>query len=150
MPLDPQPRKMEGKVFKKIMVPVDLAHLDKLERALDVASDLAKHYQASVCFVGVTSPQPSAVAHNPQEYAEKLAQFAKTQSDRRGLAFEHKAMTSHDPAIELDEILQDAAHQIGADLILMASHVPGLVEHVVSSYAGYLASHTEISVFIVR
>ena len=71
VPLDPQPRKMEGKVFKKIMVPVDLAHLDKLERALDVASDLAKHYQASVCFVGVTSPQPSAAGERPPQASRR-------------------------------------------------------------------------------
>jgi nucleotide-binding universal stress UspA family protein len=32
----------------------------------------------------------------------------------------------------------------------MGSHVPGFAEHLFSSNAGYLASHTDISVFIVR
>jgi nucleotide-binding universal stress UspA family protein len=137
-------------MFRKIMIPVDLAHAEKLERALSVATDLAKHYEASACLVGVTAPQPSEVAHNPQEYEQELAAFAGSQSAQRGLAFEHKAITSHDPAIELDEALQDEAHRIGADLIVMASHVPGFMEHIVSSYAGYLASHTELSVFVVR
>jgi len=137
-------------VFKRIMVPVDLAHEEKLGRALDVATDLAKHYSASTRLVGVTAPQPSEVAHTPLEYAERLAQFAQTQSAQRGFQFEHEAITTHDPTIELDEALKDAAHEMAADLIIMASHVPGFVEHVVSSYAGFLASHTEISVFIVR
>ena len=57
------------------------------------------------------------MAHNPQEFEEKLARFAESQSAKHNIAFEHKAVLSHDPAIELDETLQDAAHQIGADLI---------------------------------
>jgi nucleotide-binding universal stress UspA family protein len=63
-------------VFKHIMVPVDLAHEGRLDRALDVAADLAAHYGARVTYVGVTVPQPSSVAHNPEEFAEKLARFA--------------------------------------------------------------------------
>jgi len=137
-------------VFKTIMVPVDLAHSEKLARALDVASDLAKHYGASACLVGVTALQPSEAAHSPQEYEEKLAAFAEAQSAQRDVVFAYKVLHSRDPAIELDNILTKAAHDLNADLVIMASHVPGFVEHFVSSYAGYLASHTDISIFIVR
>ena len=41
-------------MFKKIMVPVDLAHLPALQKALDVAADMARHYDAALCYVGVT------------------------------------------------------------------------------------------------
>ena len=34
-------------MFKKIMVPVDLAHVARLERALQVAADLARHVRFS-------------------------------------------------------------------------------------------------------
>jgi hypothetical protein len=34
--------------------------------------------------------------------------------------------------------------------VVMASHVPGMLEHVWSSHAGRLASHASASVFIVR
>ena len=32
----------------------------------------------------------------------------------------------------------------------MASHVPGLPEHFFASNAGALASHAEVSVFVIR
>ena len=49
-------------MFKRIMVPIDLTHADKLEKALDVAGDLAAHYGSTLVYVGVTAPSPSAVA----------------------------------------------------------------------------------------
>ena len=35
-------------------------------------SDIAKHYNATLCYVAVTNATPSSVAHNPEELAEKL------------------------------------------------------------------------------
>lgn len=137
-------------MFKKIMVPVDLAHADKLKRALDVAADLSKHYGASAHLVGVTAPQPSAVAHNPKEFVSKLESFAAKEGEARNAAFKTKAVTSHDPATDLDETLQTASHELGADLVVMASHVPGFAEHVIGSNAGYLASHSDLSIMVVR
>jgi len=43
-----------------------------------------------------------------------------------------------------------AAKEAGCDLVVMASHVPGFREHILSSNAGYVASHAPISVFVVR
>ncbi len=51
-------------MFKKIMVPVDLAHLDALEKSLTVAADLARHYKTALCYVSVTSSQPGVVSKN--------------------------------------------------------------------------------------
>ncbi|MCC0030523.1 MAG: universal stress protein [Brucellaceae bacterium] len=57
---------------------------------------------------------------------------------------------AHDPAIDLDEALEKACKEIGADLVVMASHVPGFGDHFRSSNAGYLSAHSSISVFVVR
>ncbi len=137
-------------MFKTIMVPVDLTHADKLKRALDVAADLSKHYGASAHLVGVTAPQPSAVAHNPTEFAAKLESFVAKEGKARSADFKAKSVTSHDPTIDLDDTLRTASHELGADLVIMASHVPGFAEHVLGSNAGYLASHSDISVMVVR
>lgn len=64
-------------MFKKIMAPVDLAHMDRLEKALKCTADLAKHYDAEVIFVGVTSSTPSSMAHTPAEYAESSTRSRK-------------------------------------------------------------------------
>lgn len=137
-------------MYTNIMIPVDLAHRETLEKALATGADLAKHYGAGLHLVGVTDVTPGAAAHNPEEYAGKLKAFADELSGRFGCKFNALAMTSHDPAVDLDATLRKAADQIGADLIVMASHVPGLADYVFASHAGYLASHSKLSVFVVR
>ena len=137
-------------MYNAIMIPVDLAHVDQLTKALKTGADLAKLYSARLVAVGVTGSAPSEVAHNPAEYAQKLAAIAADQSARLGVAVEAKAVTSHDPAVDIDDTLEKAADEIGADLVIMASHIPGMMEYVIASRAGYLASHSSRSVFVVR
>jgi nucleotide-binding universal stress UspA family protein len=137
-------------MYKKIMVPVDLRHTDKLEKAVATAADLSRFYKAPVQMVGVTVSAPSAAARNPEDFAGKLASFAAEESAKYGVEFGAHAITSPDPAVDLDDQLGQEAHDIGADLIVMGSHVPGFAEHLFSSNAGYLASHADISVFVVR
>lgn len=137
-------------MYQKIMVPVDLAHADKLQKAITTAIDLAKQYGATLLFVGVTGEAPSSVAHTPSEYAKKLDDFAAGQTAGLGLDCTAKAYASHDPTADLSEKLIEAADENGADVIVMASHVPGLPEHVFASHAGAVAAHADISVFVVR
>jgi nucleotide-binding universal stress UspA family protein len=137
-------------MYQKIMVPVDLAHIERLGKALDTATDLAKHYAIPVCYVGVTVPMPSPVAHTPKEYAEKLARFGAEQAQKHGISAETASYTSHDPAVDLDEKLLQAVKDTRSDLIVMASHVPGVQEHFFASNAGAVASHADISVFVIR
>jgi nucleotide-binding universal stress UspA family protein len=137
-------------MYRKIMVPVDLAHIERLEKAITTATDLAKHYRIPICFVGVTPETPTEVAHTPMEFGEKLEAFGARQSEKHGLQVDTAAYPSHDPAVDLDRTLIAAAKESGADLIVMASHVPGLQEHVFASNAGAVASHAGVSVFVIR
>lgn len=137
-------------MYKKILVPVDLAHLERLEKALKTASDLAGHYGAELCYVGVTATTPGPVAHNPEEFAEKLEAFGRERATGTGCKVTTRAYSSHDPAVDLDDKLAEAIEEVGADLVVMASHVPGLPEHIFASNAGHLASHAKISVFVIR
>ena len=137
-------------MYERILVPVDLAHADKLGKALAIATDLARHYRASICCVGVTGEAPTHAAHDPEEFAEKLDSFAAEQSRKRGFEFEPIMMVRPDPLRGLADALDDAIKEQEADLVVMASHVPTFMDHIISSNAGYLASHTSTSVFIVR
>ncbi|MGI9435692.1 MAG: universal stress protein [Geminicoccaceae bacterium] len=137
-------------MYQTIMTPVDLEHRDQLKNALAIAADLAKHYGAALYVVGVTTSAPSAVAHNPTEYGEKLDAFAKEQTALHGVDVKALAKVSHDPAADLDDTLEKAASEIDSDLIVMASHVPGFTDYIFASRAGYLASHSHLSVFVVR
>ncbi|WP_116475803.1 universal stress protein [Zobellella maritima] len=138
-------------MYKQIMIPVDLAHIERLEKALKTGADLAKLYGIPVCYVGVAASAPSAVAHNPAEFGAKLGSFAKEQAAKYGLEkVNSAACISHDPAVDLDKTLLKAARESGADLVVMASHVPGLAEHLFASNAGYFAAHSDASVLVVR
>ncbi|ANG62701.1 universal stress protein UspA [Marinobacterium aestuarii] len=138
-------------MYSHIMVPVDLAHAEQLQKALQSAADLARLYHASVCYVGVTASAPSSVAHTPEEFAAKMEQFSQTQAAKHQLPNVSSATyTSHDPTADLDDTLMRAASETGADLVIMASHVPGLLEHVFASNAGYFASFSKVSVLVVR
>lgn len=137
-------------MYRRIMVPVDLAHIERLNKALDTAMDLAKHYGIPICFVGVTTGTPSEVAHTPEEYAGKLADFAAEQSKKHGLKIDAVSCISHDPAVDLHEKLLEEIKDTQSDLVVMASHIPGFPEHIFASNAGAVASHADVSVFVVR
>lgn len=136
-------------MFKRIMIPVDLAHDGNLERALQVACDLSAHYGAELVYVGVTGETPSSVAHTPAEFAAKLETFAKEETTARGggSARAH-TITAHDPAVEMDSMLEKAAGDLGADLVVMGSHIPNRFDF--ASHGGRVASHATCSVMLVR
>lgn len=137
-------------MFKKIMVPIDLTHVDSLQRAMTVASDIAKIYGASIQYVGVTGSGPGAAAHTPEEFTAKLQALAAEQASESGVEVTAKTIVSNDVTIELDASLRQASKDLGADLVVVGSHVPGFADYIFSSHGGSLASHASISVFVVR
>lgn len=137
-------------MFRKIMVPVDLEHRGELAKAIEVAHDLAGRHGAEIVYCGVTTNAPSSVAHTPEEYRGKLEEFAAGESKSGGHRASAHAIVSNDPAVDLDNALEDAAAEIGADLIVMATHAPGKGSHVWSSHGGEVAGKTDASVFLVR
>lgn len=137
-------------MFSKIMVPMDLVHADRQIAALAVAADLALHYKAQVVYAAVTAPTPGPMGHNPEEFAANLAEFAMAQSAAHGIDASGHAIVSHDPAVDLDSALLKAREEIGADLVVMASHVPGVGDYLLPSHGGRMATHAGVSVMIVR
>jgi nucleotide-binding universal stress UspA family protein len=137
-------------MFSDIMFPVSLAHTDELSKALEVVADLARHYGATVHYVGVTSALPGDVARNPAEFAAKLRRFADGQGAAHRIQTQAHALRSHDPTADLDLVLEHAEETIGADLVVMASHLPGFADRIFGSHGGHLATHSKLSVFVVR
>lgn len=137
-------------MFKKIMVPVDLAHRELIEPSLQAAADLARHYQAEVCYVGVTASTPGSVAHTPEEYAQKLEAFAEERGKVHGQPVSSKTIVSPDPIADLDDTLIKAIDDVGADLVVMPTHPPKHADAVIPSHGGKVATHTKASIFLVR
>jgi nucleotide-binding universal stress UspA family protein len=137
-------------VYAHIVVPVDLSHEDKLEKSLKCAADLAGHWGARITYVGVTSSVPGKLAHNPKEYADRLARFAAAQGERHGIEAASHAAVSHDPSVDLDRTLLSAIKETGADLVVMESHIPNITDYVWASHGETIAGHTDVSVMLIR
>ncbi|MFP4296032.1 MAG: universal stress protein [Halothiobacillaceae bacterium] len=136
-------------MYKKILVPVDLAHVDSLTRALDVAADLARHYQAELCYAGVTTSQPGSVARTPEEYRLKLEAFAAHHAAGQERP-ECRVYVSHDPVADLNEHLLRAIHESGADLVVMGTHLPHHIDAIMPANGSKVAAQSDVSVFLVR
>lgn len=137
-------------MYKKIMVPVDLGHTEHLGKAFKTAADLSKHYGIPAVYVGVTAAVPGSLARTPQEFEAKLKALADAEASTHGHAAEAHMVVSHDPTADLDETLVRAVGEIGADLVVMQTHVPTLGDRLWPGHGGALASHADISVFLVR
>lgn len=137
-------------MYSSILVPIDLAHLEGLGKALGAASDLAKLWGAKLTAVGVTQTGPTAVARTPAEFSKALDAAMGAEADKRGIPIETMTIESHDPTSDLSAKLIEAAKNTGADLIVIGSHVPGMADHLVASHGGYVASHAPVSVMVVR
>jgi len=137
-------------MFTKILVPVDLAHAEKMDKALSVASSLAQTYGAALCFVGVSSDAPTSVAHTPDEFAQKLSAFAADKGAAYGIAAVSEAVIVNDPAVELNHALDKTIDGVGADLVVMATHLPGVSDYIWAGHGAHVAAHSKASVFLVR
>ncbi len=139
-------------MYRRILVPIDLQHVDKMGKALDTAADLARGWQAELWYVAVTGKVPNRVAKSPEAFAAELEAFAADQSRVLGLQVQCRTISSVDVVVELDDTLIAAARDLDADLIVMPSHIPGVPDrlHLVSSNAAYIVRHSSVSVFVVR
>ncbi|WMS44274.1 universal stress protein [Acuticoccus sp. MNP-M23] len=137
-------------MYRTIMVPVDMAHVDRLDRSLQVCADLAKLYSAEVVYVGVTTEAPSEIAHTPAEFEARLKAFAEAETATHGHKARVRAYASHDPTSDLNHTLIEAVDDTGADLIVMAGYLPSFADHFRRSHESVLLNRTKVSLLVVR
>lgn len=135
---------------RSIMVTADLAHTDGNAKAFDMAAGLAKHYGADLTVVGVTMSGPTSVATSPEAFEEKLKAFAAAEGGQNGVEAKTHMVISHDPTIDLNDKLQEAVREIGADLVVMSTHKWSFTDELMAGHATHMASHAPCSVVVVR
>ena len=138
-------------MYKRILVPVDLDHADKLTKALDLAGETAKRNGAEVVYVDVVDAVPTTTSRTEGErMTDRLAQFASDEGKRHGIKATDKVVLRSDLHLNVGADIVEAAKEAECDLIVMASHIPGFKDHFLSSNAGYVAAHAPLTVFVVR
>lgn len=138
-------------MYSRILVPVDLEHEEQLSEALDLAGRTARSHDATVVYVDVVDAVPTASTRTEgKRIADRLRKFASEQAHRHGIETTDLVALRSDLHLNVGADIIKAAKENDCDLIVMASHMPGIKDHFLSSNAGYVASHAPVSVFVVR
>jgi nucleotide-binding universal stress UspA family protein len=138
-------------MYSRILVPVDLDNAGKLTKALDLAGKTAQETGAQIVYVDVVDAVPTMSAHTEGErMADRLKKFAATQAKAYGVQTDDHVALRGDLHLNVGSDIVKAARERDCDLIVMASHVPGFKDHILSSNAGYVASHAPMTVYVVR
>jgi len=141
-------------MYSSILFPVDLEHERSWKDAHEVVRKLAHAFGAKVHVLTVVADVRGTMAAQflPDNFEEKVVKEAK----QRLTAFirEHLADVA-----EIDgyvatgrpykEIVANA-ERLGCDLIIIASHKPGVLDHLIGPNADKVIRHTKLSVMVVK
>lgn len=138
-------------MFKHIIVAVDLAHGEAGKALLAKAGKLVDP-DGTIRILHVLEEVPSYIAAElPRDLNERRAAEAKVEmkllAETASGGAKVEIETRHGAAA--GQILE-AADDHGADLIMIASHRPGLSDYFIGSTAARVVRHAQCSVLILR
>ncbi len=141
-------------MFKQILFPVDLTEPDSWREALPVALEQCRG-AGTVLHVLTVLPEFSARVsqyfpdHAREKYrADSIAELSRFVKDNIPAGIEVREVISEGTIYQ--EIMA-AAGAVGADLIVMASHAPSTMKHLLlGANADQVVRHSDCSVLVVR
>jgi universal stress protein F len=136
-------------MHKNILVPIDMAHVAEGERIVDIAREHADK-GAKITLLNVVEEIPTwAASAIPEGIIDKSKEESRQQlealAEASGPGVEARMRSGHAYNTILDE-----AEKSGADLIIIASHRPGLQDYLLGSTAAKVVRHANCSVLVVR
>lgn len=140
-------------MYKSILVPVDLAEADLAQPAIDAAVMLADAAGGTVRLVYVRSLVPiTYMEFVPADFDTE--QQGDAEAKLAGIAATVPLPPEQVSAKVLvgsvhGEVLAEAEAS-GADLIIIASHEPGMLAYVIGSNASTIVRRAKCSVLVVR
>jgi len=136
-------------MFKTILLPVDVAHLDEGQKTLEFALAVMSPDTAIILlYVMEDIPNwtdidlPPNFKENSMESARKALETIAETTDK---AVQVETRAGHAYSTILKE-----AEAMNADLIILASHKPGLKEYFIGSNTTKVVSHANCSVVVIR
>jgi len=134
-------------MYKTILVPVDLSQPEQARKALGIARHVGGG-ESRIVALHVTADIPPFIAGQLPEgvLQTNLAHAREGLSACADEAGAESALRSgHPPTVILEY-----AKEIGADLIVIASHRPGLQDYFLGSTAARVVRHAECPVLVDR
>ena len=140
-------------MYKKILVPVDLADTDLVKPAIETAVSMARMSHGTVRLINVLPMTPVMLA----EYVPPDFDVQQRKSSEEALA-----IIAHETGLDAahvsyavrqggiyHEVLEEAK-DFDADLIVMSSHRPAMRTYFLGSNAGHVVRYAKCSVLVVR
>jgi nucleotide-binding universal stress UspA family protein len=141
-------------MFKEILFAIDLNAPETQQKALGAALAYAKMSGATLHVMTVVPDFGMTIvaSYFPPDFEKRAIEDANTQLHEyvkthvpKGIKVQH--IVGHGTIYS--EILREAA-DIGADLIVMASHRPELKDYLLGPNASHVVKHADCSVLVVR
>jgi nucleotide-binding universal stress UspA family protein len=140
-------------MYKRILVPIDLADVELAKPAIASALTMAKEADGAVRLVNVLPTTPVMLAeYVPADFETQQRAAAEDAiaivARETGLAPERISTVVRQGHVDR-EILDEAA-AMHADLIVMSSHRTGMRTYFLGSNAGHVVRYAACSVLVVR
>ena len=139
-------------MFKNILVPIDLTHVEESGGLIEQAKHFADSSDGQLTLLNVVPDIPGYVAAElPAGLRENVLRNAKTELSR--LANESGLPASTKISIETGSPatkILDTAKEGNADVIIIASHQPGIADYLLGSTASKVVRHAHCSVVVLR
>ncbi len=140
-------------MFKNILVAVDLEHDTSVDDLLRVATDIANTHRSQVHLLNVIGAAPAVVSRFLPENYEKMAS-REIEKDLAALAAKvDLAEGAAASSVRFGDIYQEIlahAGNIGAELIIVASHKPDIGDYLLGTTASRIVRHASCSVLVIR
>ena len=140
-------------MYKRILVPVDLADTDLAKPAISTAVEMARNSGWWERVVNVLAMTPVMLAeYVPPDFDAQQRNSAEEAlgiiARECGLDAAHASATVRQGGI-YHEVLEEAK-SFNADLIVMSSHRPAMRTYFLGSNAGHVVRYAKCSVLVVR
>lgn len=136
-------------MYKTILVPIDMSHIEMGESMIEVAREQGDK-DAKIILLHVIEDIPIWVAAEiPSGILENSRQSIRKELQAIATAASVKADVEIRSGHPYKTIL-DKADEVEADLIIVASHKPGLQDYLIGSTAAKVVRHARCSVLVVR
>ncbi len=140
-------------MYRRILVPIDLADVDLAKPAVATAVMMARESNGSVRLINVLPMTPVMLAeYVPPDFE---AQQRASAEEAIGIVAKETGL----PPDRVSAIVQqggvdreilDEAKEMNADLIVMSSHRTGMRTYFLGSNAGHVVRYATCSVLVVR
>lgn len=136
-------------MYKNILVPIALDENRDGAGSIAIADSLRAEGGKITLLHVVEDFQGYVSAELPEDLPAKNRAYANASLDKVarqcGVDVETKVISGH-----ASRAILDAAHDMGADCIVLASHRPGLGDYLIGSNAARVVRHAACSVHVIR